>query len=161
VCGEVLSNSCIKHFLFLRHLEIKHADYKNKECDFFKRLARNNDNTSILTSYINPANKGNQNAIETSYRISYRIAKFSKNHTIAENLIFPCIKDTVQCMFGEENVKKINSIPLSNNTVSRRIQAMCEDIELTVIDRIKTVKCSLFKLMKAPISQFYLLLQGI
>jgi len=140
VCGEVLSNSCMKPSLLLRHLETKHADYKNKECDFFKRLAGNNENTSILTSYIKPANKDNQNAIEASYRISYRIAKCGKNHTIAENLISPCIKDTVQCMFGEENVKKINSIPHSNNTIYRRIQDMSVDIELIVIDRIKNSK---------------------
>jgi hypothetical protein len=92
----------MKPFLLLRHLETKHADYKNKECDFFKRLARNNENTSILTSYIKPANKDNQNAIEDSYRI----AKCGKNHTIAENLISPCTKDTVQCMFGERKKDK-------------------------------------------------------
>jgi len=127
----------MKLSLLIRHLETKHADCKNKECDFFERLVRNNENMSILTLYIKPANKNNQNAIEASYRISYRIAKYGKNHTIAENLIFPCIKDTVQCMFGEKNVKKINSIPLSNNTIFRQIQDMSEDIELTVIDRIK------------------------
>lgn len=88
---------------------------------------------SILISYIKPANKDNQNAIE----VSYRIAKCGKNHTIVENLISPCIKDTVQCMFGDENVRKINSIPLSNNTIYRRIQDMSEDIELTAIDKIK------------------------
>lgn len=82
MCGEVLSNSCMKSYLLLRHLEAKHADYKNKECDFFKRLTRNNENMSILTSYIKTANKDNQNAIEASYCI----AKCGKNHTIAENL---------------------------------------------------------------------------
>jgi len=47
VCGEILSNSCMKPSLLLRHLETKHADYKNKECDFFKRLARNNVLTQV------------------------------------------------------------------------------------------------------------------
>jgi len=84
VCGEVLSNNCMKPSLLLRHLETKHADYKNKEYDFFKCLARTNENLSILTSYIKPTNKDNQNAIEASYRISYRrLAKCGKNHTIA------------------------------------------------------------------------------
>jgi hypothetical protein len=71
---------------------------KIKNVIFFKRLARNNDNTLILTSYIKPANKGNQNAIEA-------IAKCSKNHTIAENLIFPCIKNTVHYIWRRERKK--------------------------------------------------------
>ncbi|XP_060866274.1 zinc finger BED domain-containing protein 5-like [Metopolophium dirhodum] len=116
VCGEVLANSCMKPSLLLRHLETKHADCKNKECDFFKRLARSNENTSISTSYIKPANKDNQNAIKASYRIAQCVYVWRREH------------------------KKINSIPLSNNTISCRIQDMPEDIELTVIDRIKNSK---------------------
>lgn len=40
-------------------------------------------------------------------------------------------------MFGEDYVKKINNIPLSYNTISRRILEMPEDIEMTVIHRIR------------------------
>lgn len=140
VCGEVLSNGCMKPSLLSRHLHTKHVSYKNKGCDFFKRLAAQNNNMSILTSYILPANKDYENAVEASYRISYRIAKCGKNHTIAENLISPCIKDAVRCMLGEEHVRKMNSIPLSNNTINRRIQDISEEIEATVIDRIKDSK---------------------
>lgn len=65
VCDDVLSKSCMKPSLLLRHLETKHADYKNKEWNLFKCLARKNENNiSILTSYIKQGNKDNQNAIE-------------------------------------------------------------------------------------------------
>lgn len=77
VCGEVLSNGSMKH------LQTKHANYKNKEF-FFKRLAAQNMKMSVLTSYILPANKDNENATEASYRISYRIATCGKNGVCLE-----------------------------------------------------------------------------
>lgn len=96
---------------------------------------------------------------------SYPIAKYGKNHTIAENLISPCIIDAVQYIFGEENVKKINSISLPNNTISRRFQDMSEDFELTVIDRIKMNRIFVIQVDENTdiigFSQFNLLLQGI
>ena len=35
VCGEVLSNSCMKASLLLRHLQTKRYSYMNKESSFF------------------------------------------------------------------------------------------------------------------------------
>lgn len=61
-------------------------------------------------------------------------------HTIVENLISPCIQDAVQCMLGKEHVQKMNGIHLLNNTISRRTQDMFDDVEATVIDRIKNSK---------------------
>lgn len=90
-----------------------------------------------VTSFLSSANKDNENAVEASYRISYHIAKHGKNHTAAENLIFNCIKDAVSCMLGEEHVKKIEKIPLSNNTVSRRIRDMSNYVETSVVEKIK------------------------
>jgi hypothetical protein len=57
-------------------------------------------------SYFRSSSKGNGNAVEASYKISYHIAKSGKSHTVAENLIAPCIKDAVFCMLGEEHVIK-------------------------------------------------------
>lgn len=89
-------------------------------------------------------NKDNENAVEASHRISYHIAKRGKNHTIAEDLIAPCIKDAVQCMFGQDYVRKINTIPFPNNTVSRRIKDMSDNIEETVIQKLKNSQfCSI------------------
>lgn len=48
---------------------------------------------------------------------------------IAEDLIVPCIKDVVHCIFSQDYVRKTNTMLLSNNTVSQRIQNMSDNIE--------------------------------
>eukprot|EP00102_Acyrthosiphon_pisum_P010115 XP_008178283.1 PREDICTED: zinc finger BED domain-containing protein 5-like [Acyrthosiphon pisum] len=78
----------------------------------------------------------NEDALEASFRISYRIAKSGKNHTIGENLILPSIKDAVSCMFEKDHVNKLNGIPLLNDTVSRRIKGISNDIEETLLKYI-------------------------
>ncbi|GFW22981.1 SCAN domain-containing protein 3 [Trichonephila clavipes] len=44
-----------------------------------------------------------------------------KPHTIAEELILPASIEIVETMFGDNFAKELQSIPLSNDTVSRRI----------------------------------------
>lgn len=71
--------------------------------------------------------------------VSHRIAQIGKAHTIAETLIKPCVTDIVSCMLDEKLVKKINTIPLFNDIVSRRINDLStkiksELISLTLLD---------------------------
>ncbi|XP_055544052.1 zinc finger BED domain-containing protein 5-like [Wyeomyia smithii] len=80
------------------------------------------------------------NALEASFRISYHVAKSGKAHTIAENLIASCLQDAVKCILGEGPALKVSRIPLSNSTVSRRIEDMSVNIEDTVVARVKNSK---------------------
>jgi len=76
-------------------------------------------------------------SLRASYLVSLQIAKNKKPHNIGENLIVPAVKDIIRVMFGEEHVKKVESIPLSNNTVKRRIDEMSNNVENQLIKRIK------------------------
>ena len=75
-------------------------------------------------------------SLKASYEVSLIIAKQKKAHTVGENLVPPAAKVMVHCIFGDESVKKLNSISLSNNTVQRRIKEMLVDILQQVISDI-------------------------
>ena len=67
-----------------------------------------------------------------------------KSHTIGETVILPECKEMVRIMFGEDAVSEVNKIPLSDNTISRRIQDMSGDIECNI--KSKILKHELFAL---------------
>ena len=71
-----------------------------------------------------------------SYLICLRIAKASKPHTIGETLFLTALKDTVKVFFGDKSKKEIESIPISNNAVTRRIDEMSQWVENRVIERV-------------------------
>lgn len=87
---------------------------------------------NIVSHFVNI----NEKAVYASYLISLRIARSGKPHTIGEDLVLPSIKDTVGAMFGEKEGKEIERIPLSNNTVARRIGEMAEWVEDELIRRV-------------------------
>jgi hypothetical protein len=59
----------------------------------------------------------NAAAIEASYLVAQRIAKVKEPHITAEELILPCAKDIVSIRMGSDNLIKLQSLSLSNNTI--------------------------------------------
>ncbi|XP_023311639.1 zinc finger BED domain-containing protein 5-like [Anoplophora glabripennis] len=59
-------------------------------------------------------------------------------HTIGENLIKPCAVEMVKCMLDEKAAKELSKIPLSNDTVSRRIKDLSESIKRQLCSRLKS-----------------------
>ena len=75
--------------------------------------------------------------LHASYLISLQIAKTKKLYTIGEELIKPCILSAAEQILGPEAARKFDGIPLSNNTVQRRIEDIAMDIEQQVIEEVK------------------------
>ncbi len=63
-----------------------------------------------------------------------------KRHTIAERLILPAALDIVNTVLDEKASEKLKLIPLSDNTVSRRIGDIAQNLEEQLIVRLKTAK---------------------
>ncbi|XP_072384632.1 zinc finger BED domain-containing protein 5-like [Diabrotica undecimpunctata] len=88
----------------------------------------------------------NGNANEAPLIVGLHIAKSGRCHTIAEELIKPCVKDVVQCMLGPDMTKKIDNVQISNSTISKRIHSISDFVEREreLINRLKT--CEFFSL---------------
>lgn len=57
------------------------------------------------------------------------LAKQKKAHTDAESLIAPALIIAAETMLGTDAAEKMKQIPLSNDTMSRRIEDLSSDIK--------------------------------
>ena len=72
-----------------------------------------------------------------SFKVAYRIAKCKKPHTIAEELVLPAVLDLVSTVIGESAAKKLKAVPLSNNTICRRIDNVSDNINDQLVAKMR------------------------
>ncbi|CAH1991093.1 unnamed protein product, partial [Acanthoscelides obtectus] len=85
----------------------------------------------------------NDDGLRASYNISLLIAKSGKPHTIGEKLIFPAVDEVLKTVLHKPASDIIKRIPLSNNTVERRIDEMSSDIESFLCNYLQTTHFSI------------------
>ncbi|CAH2015633.1 unnamed protein product [Acanthoscelides obtectus] len=85
----------------------------------------------------------NDDGLRASYNISLLIAKSGKPHTIGEKLILPAVEEVLKTVVHKPASDIIKRIPLSNNTVERRIDEMSSDLESFVCSYLQTTHFSI------------------
>ena len=125
ICNEIMSGESMKPNKMKCHFDAKYPNFVDKDVQYFKNKS---DGVKNRLDFGGKYQQHNMAAIEDSYLVALRIAKAKKPHTIDEVLLLPATKDIVRVMLGAEYVNKLNTISLSNNTVSRRVDDMSADI---------------------------------
>lgn len=136
ICCEVLSNESLKSNKLKRHLTSKHPQHALQGRAFFERKEAALKRQRFETPD-NPAVVALKQATLASYKVAWRISNKKAPHTIGEDLVKPAAIDMVKTVCGEDVARKLEIIPLSNDTVRRRIVDMSLDIKHQVVDRIK------------------------
>lgn len=136
LCSEVLANSCLKPSYLRRHMHTKHGHLSHKPLTFFKAKLEELQKSQKKMQFHSCVGS-TKDALRASYLLSYRLGRKGLPHTMAEDVCLPAAKEMVACMIGEKEAKKLDMIPVSNNTVSRRIDAMSEDILAVILSRVK------------------------
>ena len=138
VCLEILANSSLKPSKLRRHLEKNHPAFNvnPNKADIFRRK-RETLKRSRLDETGDVGKLGSA-ILLASFKLSWNIVRAKKPHTIGESLIKPCLKDAVSLLVGEDAAKKVGQIPLSDNTVCRRIGDMAENLNEQIVARVKS-----------------------
>ncbi|XP_040275794.1 protein ZBED8-like [Bufo bufo] len=133
ICNAKLSNSSLAPAKLREHFLKLHGDgkYKNTTLAEFKvRRARFDEKASLPVLGFVPINKP---ILIASYEVAYLIAKQGKPHTIGETLIKPAVLKMANIMLGKAAEVKLSQIPLSNDTISDRIEDMSKDILAQIV----------------------------
>ena len=77
-------------------------------------------------------------ALAAFYGVAHLVAKGQKPHTIAESLILPAAIAMTTAMHGEKIASVLKQIRLSNDTMSKRMNEITNDMKGQIIERVKT-----------------------
>ena len=138
ICEKTFSNEAMKPSRMIDHLKVKHPDKVKKDINYFRELKVKFQNRSTLKGMFKKQGNQREKGLITSYKISQLIAKCGKPHTIGETLILPAVKEIFKNIMDTPDISPL--IPLSNSSVSARIDEMAHDIETKLSDDLKTTE---------------------
>lgn len=144
ICSNVFSNEGMKPSRMRDHLEKMHSDKKDKPAEYFKKLRDDREKTTpSISSAFAKVTEIQRDGLLASYNIANMIAKAGKPHTVGETLILPAVKEVISTVLHRNATEILKAIPLSNDTVSRRIDEMASDVEIQLVDILKKTKFSI------------------
>ena len=82
-----------------------------------------------------------QPLLRASYEVFLIITKAKAPHTAGEKLIKPCAVKMAQILLGRNEAKRIDSVPLSDDTVNNRIVGIANDILNQLIAQVQDSPC--------------------
>ena len=134
VCSQKLSNEAMVPSKLKRHFITNHSNLQTKTIEYFQRLLQAN---AIQSKLFQKAMTVSEKAQLASYEVAEIIALKSKSHVLAESVILPACKKIVRIMLGDKAEQEIGKIPLSNNTIQRRILDLSDNIEQSVMAKLQ------------------------
>ena len=144
LCNKVLGQHSLRPSKLKLHLEKVHPGYKDKDLNFFERKEE-----CLKCQRLDARDDFQQHSkslVEASYVVSFMIAKECKPYTIVETLIKPCATEMARIVLGPKSEKKLQQIPLSNDTVNRRIAKLSANIKEQVISELKNSSFGMFSI---------------
>nr|XP_020653392.1 SCAN domain-containing protein 3-like [Pogona vitticeps]XP_020653393.1 SCAN domain-containing protein 3-like [Pogona vitticeps] len=140
LCEKSFSNEMMKPSQLKDHLVKIHSDKADKPVSFFQSLKAKFEGRSTVKKLSGKSSLNADKGLICSYELSLLIAKHGKPHSIGETLILPVVKEIFPIMLGPSSSTVTQSIPLSSDTVSKRIDEMAADVEERLIDTLKSTE---------------------
>ena len=124
ICSLTLSNEALVPSKLSRHLETNHESLKDKPKAYFENLVSQKDKEAKrFNKYMKLPEKG----LVASYKVAHLLVEHKKAHTDAESVIAQSVSIMVKTMLGSDAADAVSKVPLSNDTISKRIEDLSSD----------------------------------
>ena len=135
ICNKILSNEALVPSKLKRHLDSKHPGVGSKQIEYFEsHAAQQKKQAKKLKTFMRLPEKG----LIASYKVAHLLAKRKKAHTEAETVIAPALAIIVETVLGTEAAEKVKKVPLSNDTIARRIEDLSSDLKDQIREHFET-----------------------
>ena len=88
--------------------------------------------------------KDTTGGLKAFYEVLQKIAAAKKLHNIGDQLTLPCCKDIISNVLESFELQKPKHVSLSNNTISRRITELSDNILSQVVSKIQNSMFNFF-----------------
>lgn len=144
MCHKVFSNEAMKPSRLKNHLCSIHPDKADKGKSYFKALHQESQKQNTISSMFAKPVKRSNDGLKATYKLSSLIAKQGLPNTVGEKAVLPAIEIVLKDVLHHKNPAAVlKSIPLSNDTVRRRIDEMGTDVEKQLV---KILQCNKFSI---------------
>ena len=140
LCNTILGKDSLKPSKLKRHQELKHKE-NTESVETFKAKRAHYDMKGTLPAF--GFCLTSQQLLPVSYEVSLVIAKAKASQTAGEKLTKPSAVKIVQILLGRNEAKRIDSVPLSDDTVNNRIADIANDILSQLMAQIQDSSCKI------------------
>ena len=135
---ESLSSQLFKQAKLRRHLESNHEKFVDKTLEVFEEKEH-----QVKRSRVDrPATWGvvvysRNKAMRASFSVAWKIARANALHTAGASVIKPAAMEIARTMCVDAVASKLAIVPLSKDTIKRRIQEFSDDVLQQTIASVK------------------------
>ena len=142
-CQASLSNEAMKPSRLSDHQARKHPENVGKPMEYFEKLKLQFQKRNTVALLFQKQTKINDGGLIASYKIAEIIAKTGSAHMVGEKVIIPAVKAVISDVMNQDPSPVIKSLPLSNDSIRRRIDEMSNNIENILFQKLKTTAFSI------------------
>ncbi|XP_076817976.1 SCAN domain-containing protein 3-like [Clavelina lepadiformis] len=146
LCCKSLCNDSMRNQKLEDHVKNVHSEHAGKPLEYFQRLNehRQKNRQMSLTSMFKVQTNLNMRGVQASYELSFLLAKKSRPHIDGEELLKPACEIYHRTMLDSGTPgPQLAALPLSNDTVRRRIDKIAIDVQSQLNDILRNTKFSL------------------
>lgn len=138
LCKRTLANESMVPSKLGKHQKNMHVETCQADLTYFENLLKAHKQSVNQANKLFPKKQSTDSKLLlASYYTAQTIAQKKKPHSDAQELILPCVEKIVELFHGRKAADEIKKIPLSKQTIGRRIDDMNDDMKEQLITKLK------------------------